>query len=188
MGLTKKQQRFVEEYCVDFNATQAAIRAGYSEKTADVQGCRMLRNVKVLTSVERRIKKLTMSADEALLRLSCIARGSLRPFLVDSTLGSKRVDLTTEKADRHLDLIKEIEITERAIVGDGNDSAIREVKTKIKVHDAKSALVDILKIHGRFSERVEQFNYSIDWASLSDEQIERLANGEEPKDVLANQS
>ena len=36
--LTEKQQRFVEEYLVDLNATQAAIRAGYSVKTADVQG------------------------------------------------------------------------------------------------------------------------------------------------------
>ena len=45
--LTEKQQRFVEEYLVDLNATQAAIRAGYSVKTADVQGSRMLRNVKV---------------------------------------------------------------------------------------------------------------------------------------------
>lgn len=43
--LTEKQQRFVEEYLVDLNATQAAIRAGYSVKTADVQGSRMLRNV-----------------------------------------------------------------------------------------------------------------------------------------------
>ena len=37
-GLTAKQQRFVEEYLVDLNATQAAIRAGYSEKTAQQTG------------------------------------------------------------------------------------------------------------------------------------------------------
>ena len=51
--LTEKQQRFVEEYLVDLNATQAAIRAGYSVKTADVQGSRMLRNVKVLRRLFR---------------------------------------------------------------------------------------------------------------------------------------
>ena len=39
-GLTPKQARFVEEFFADFNATQAAIRAGYSEKTAEVQGSR----------------------------------------------------------------------------------------------------------------------------------------------------
>lgn len=47
MALTGKQQRFVEEYLVDLNATQAAIRAGYSEKTAYSQGQRLLKNVEV---------------------------------------------------------------------------------------------------------------------------------------------
>lgn len=42
MALTDKQQRFVEEYLVDLNATQAAIRAGYSQRTAAEQGCQLL--------------------------------------------------------------------------------------------------------------------------------------------------
>jgi phage terminase small subunit len=42
MTLTPKQQRFVEEYLIDLNATQAAIRSGYSEKTADKQGSQLL--------------------------------------------------------------------------------------------------------------------------------------------------
>ncbi len=45
--LTEKQKQFVREYLIDLNATQAAIRAGYSAKTADQQGSRMLANVKV---------------------------------------------------------------------------------------------------------------------------------------------
>ena len=45
--LTEKQKRFCQEYVIDLNATQAAIRAGYSEDTADVQGSRLLGNVKV---------------------------------------------------------------------------------------------------------------------------------------------
>lgn len=49
--LTEKQQRFVEEYLIDLNATQAAIRAGYSAKTADQQGSRMLANVKVQQAI-----------------------------------------------------------------------------------------------------------------------------------------
>ena len=49
--LTPKQQRFVEEYLVDLNATQAAVRAGYSAKTADQQGSRLLANVKVSDAV-----------------------------------------------------------------------------------------------------------------------------------------
>ena len=47
MTLTPKQQRFVEEYLIDLNATQAAIRAGYSVKTAEQQGNRLLGNAKV---------------------------------------------------------------------------------------------------------------------------------------------
>lgn len=45
--LTNKQYRFIDEYLIDSNATQAAIRAGYSEKTAYSQGQRMLNNVEV---------------------------------------------------------------------------------------------------------------------------------------------
>ena len=50
--LTAKQQRFVEEYLVDLNATQAAIRAGYSAKTASEQAARLLVNVKVSTAIQ----------------------------------------------------------------------------------------------------------------------------------------
>lgn len=49
--LNAKQQRFVQEYLVDLNATQAAIRAGYSEKTANEQGSRLLANVSVAAAV-----------------------------------------------------------------------------------------------------------------------------------------
>ena len=42
MALTQKQKAFVQEYLVDLNATQAAIRAGYSPKTAAVTGCENL--------------------------------------------------------------------------------------------------------------------------------------------------
>ena len=41
MSLTPKQARFVEEYLIDLNATQGAIRAGYSAKTAEEQGSRL---------------------------------------------------------------------------------------------------------------------------------------------------
>lgn len=47
MSLTDKQSRFVDEYLIDFNGTQAAIRAGYSERTAAAQSSRLLTNVKV---------------------------------------------------------------------------------------------------------------------------------------------
>lgn len=52
--LTDKQERFCQEYLIDLNATQAAIRAGYSKKSANEQGARLLVNV----SVSERLKEL----------------------------------------------------------------------------------------------------------------------------------
>jgi phage terminase small subunit len=50
--LTRKQRRFVDEYLMDLNATQAAIRAGYSTHTAEQQGARLLGNAKVSAAVQ----------------------------------------------------------------------------------------------------------------------------------------
>jgi phage terminase small subunit len=55
MRINPKRQRFIDEYVVDSNATQAAIRAGYSKKTAEVQGSQLLRMFKV--EIEARIAK-----------------------------------------------------------------------------------------------------------------------------------
>lgn len=52
MALTPKQARFVQEYLIDLNATQAAVRAGYSERTACEQGSRLLANVKVQAALQ----------------------------------------------------------------------------------------------------------------------------------------
>ena len=54
-GLTPKQERFCAEYLVDYNATQAAVRAGYSEKTAGSAGNRLLKNVvmKLIETLEQ---------------------------------------------------------------------------------------------------------------------------------------
>ena len=54
MGLSAKQQRFVDEYLVDLNATQAAIRAGYSEKTAGAQGFDLLKKPEIEAPLLRR--------------------------------------------------------------------------------------------------------------------------------------
>ena len=56
-GRNDRQMVFCAEYLVDLNATQAAIRAGYSRKTAMQQGQRLLRNVEVRTEVGRRMER-----------------------------------------------------------------------------------------------------------------------------------
>jgi len=71
--LTPRQRRFVEEYLIDLNATRAAVRAGYSEKTANEQGSRLLANVKVAGAVrvgrDRQQQRTEITADWVLLRL-----------------------------------------------------------------------------------------------------------------------
>ncbi|AWL07590.1 terminase small subunit [Massilia oculi] len=59
MSLTDKQQRFVAEYLIDLNATQAAIRAGYSAKTANEQGSRLLANVSVAAAIQAAMNQRT---------------------------------------------------------------------------------------------------------------------------------
>ncbi|MCK5235371.1 MAG: terminase small subunit [Deltaproteobacteria bacterium] len=75
--LTPKQLRFVEEYQIDLNATQAAIRTGYSEKTATSQASRLLTNVKVQEALTEGVKKKAratgLSAQWVLERLEEVA-------------------------------------------------------------------------------------------------------------------
>lgn len=56
--LTPKQQRFVDEYLIDLNATQACIRAGYSEKTANREGSRLLSNVDIQNAIQQAQQKI----------------------------------------------------------------------------------------------------------------------------------
>ena len=62
MALNPKQQAFVREYLVDFNATQAAIRAGYSPKTAGVQGHELLKKPEISEEVDRGRARLASKA------------------------------------------------------------------------------------------------------------------------------
>ncbi|PJL44737.1 terminase small subunit [Stenotrophomonas maltophilia] len=61
--LTPKQQRFVQEYLQDHNGTQAAIRAGYSEKTAKQQGSRLLTEPRIQAAVRAGQKKVAKKAE-----------------------------------------------------------------------------------------------------------------------------
>lgn len=75
--LNEKQKRFVSEYIIDLNAKQAAIRAGYSPKTAEVQASRLLSLVKVQAEItkamEDRGKRTGITQDRVLAELSAIA-------------------------------------------------------------------------------------------------------------------
>ncbi len=68
--LTPKQARFVEEYLLDLNATQAAIRAGYSKKTANEQGAQLLAKLSIRQAVAEaqaiRSKRTEITQDEVI--------------------------------------------------------------------------------------------------------------------------
>ena len=78
-NMTAKQQRFCDEYLVDLNATQAAIRAGYSKKTAYSIGQENLKKPEINAYIEKRMeekeKELIAAQDEVLKYLTSVMRG-----------------------------------------------------------------------------------------------------------------
>lgn len=86
MILTPKQERFCVEYLVDYNATQAAIRAGYSAKTARSQGQRMLTNVDIKSKIDELREELKSSriasAVERMEFLTQVMRGDITEEVV----------------------------------------------------------------------------------------------------------
>lgn len=77
-NLTPQQARFVEEYLIDLNGTAAAIRAGYSAKTAPAQASRLLSHVKVREAVEEGMKarqeRTALTQDEVIEDLRRLGR------------------------------------------------------------------------------------------------------------------
>ncbi len=92
--MTPRQQRFVDEYMIDLNATQAAIRAGYSERTAAEQGSRLLRNVKVaaaIQAVQIEVSKRTeVTVDDVVAGMSSFSGRQQRAIYRRSVMIMKR--------------------------------------------------------------------------------------------------
>lgn len=84
--LTKKQEAFIDEYLIDLNATQAAIRAGYSQKTAGKIGTENLQKPVIQNCLKERMQQKESeriaSADEVLQRLTEIARGQAEEEII----------------------------------------------------------------------------------------------------------
>lgn len=77
--LTQKQQRFVDEYIISGNATQAAIKAGYAKKAAYQTGAQNLKKPQIISALKERNTEIksqkTMDMQEVMERLAAIARG-----------------------------------------------------------------------------------------------------------------
>ena len=106
--LTAKQALFVQEYLVDLNATQAAIRAGYSEKTAPVIGCQNLTKLNIAEAVAlafaERSERTEITQDKVLAELALIGFATLPEgdeIRVSDKLGA------LDKLCRHLGMFTE---------------------------------------------------------------------------------
>ena len=101
--LTDKQQRFCEEYLVDLNATQAAVRAGYSEKTAGAIGFENLRKPEIQAYLqklkEEQSERTQITADSVLSRLNQVADRCMQSEPVMVREGNKMVPSGEYKFD-----------------------------------------------------------------------------------------
>lgn len=145
MALTPKQERFVLEYIKDWNATQAAIRAGYSTKGANVQGSRLLSNVNISERIrqiqtEQRSAEI-MEYDEACTILTSIARGRVADYLDEDG----RIDIKLLRSNQPAAVLS-IE-TEMHIEGSNADPTYIHA-TKFKLHSPISAIQQLSKMRG----------------------------------------
>ena len=116
MALNTKQKTFADEYIIDLNATQAAIRAGYSAKTAKEQGSRLLSNANIRAYINSRLeekeKARIASQDEVLQYLTSVIRGESRSTIVvvegDNENGTKAREM--DKAPDEKERLKAAEL------------------------------------------------------------------------------
>jgi phage terminase small subunit len=81
--LSYKQKAFVQEFVLDFNATRAAIRAGYSERSAEVTGFRLLRNAKVCEEIHKVKEQIAEELRQRFIGDAILAREVLLNILND---------------------------------------------------------------------------------------------------------
>lgn len=129
-SLTEKQKRFAAEYLIDLNATAAAKRAGYSEKTAYSMGQRLLKNVEVQTAIQKRQaklqSKLEITQETVLQELAAIAFANGADFAQVTATGSVKVTPTKELPKEKLPAIAAIKENQYGV--------------EIKMHDKVRAL------------------------------------------------
>jgi phage terminase small subunit len=160
-NLTPKQQRFVSEYLIDLNATQAAVRAGYSERTAAEQASRLLKNVKVSAAVADAkssiAEKLGITAERVLTEYARLAfldirkafdeEGNLKPIHdLDDGTAAAIAGLEVEEIRESVEPDEELE-------GQPHGGALKRSRSKetvgrlkkIKLSDKKAALDSLAK-------------------------------------------
>jgi len=141
---SSKQQVFINAYLSNgFNATQAAIEAGYSAATARQQGSRLLTNVDIKQEINTRLTDYAMPANEVLARLADHARGDMRDF----------ADLSLETLGTHPrgNLIKKLKID----ISYDHENKSHQFIESFELYDAQTALVQLARVHGLLTDKHE---------------------------------
>lgn len=159
--LNAKQQRFVEEYLIDLNATQAAIRAGYSVKTANEQGCQNLAKLSIQEAIAKamaeRSKRTGINQDRVIQELARIAFVNPQN-VINAEDGSIREDAVEDD----LACIQSVKV--KTVFSERSQSEEREVK----LNDKLKALELLGKHLGMFTDKLEldadmDLNINIDY-------------------------
>lgn len=154
MALTPKQEAFVREYLIDLNATQAAARAGYSARTANEQGCRLLANVSVRSAIEaekaKRSERTEITADRVLQELARIAFFDPRRMFNENGEPKAITELDDDTAAvvAGLDVMEEFE-------GHGEDRVSVGFVKKWKLSDKGSALSLAMRHLGMLNDKLD---------------------------------
>ena len=152
MKITPKQERFVEQYLIDLNATQAAIRAGYSRKTAKQQASRLLTNVDLAAAIaagkERLAAKAELTAKRVLEELRRIAFCDARQFFTPDGKMKPSSEWSEEQGSQLAGF--------EAIVGNvSNQDGHTDTIHKIELVDKIGALTLLAKFFGLLTEKVQ---------------------------------
>lgn len=154
--LTDKQKAFVLEYLVDLNATQAAIRAGYSEATARAIGAENLTKPDIANAIAaaqaERSKRTEITADQVLRELAKLGFSNMADYMRAGSDGDPYLDFSGLTRDQTAALT-EVTVEDYK---EGRGENARDVKrVKFKLADKRAALVDIGRHLGMFTDKVE---------------------------------
>lgn len=153
MGLTNKKKDFIKEYLIDLNATQAAIRAGYSQKTAYSQGQRLLKDVeiqhKIQHEMDKRAERTEITADRVLNEIAKLAFSDLRNIF-DENGRLKPIDQLPEEISASISSIK---VTSKQ--SPGEEPVEIDYVSEIKLWDKKGSLELLGKHLKLFTEKIE---------------------------------
>ena len=152
--LSKKHQRFINEYLRRWNGTRAymAVYPKSSYEAAMVSASELLRTPKIAEVISARLNESHMSADEALEILAAQARGDIGVFT--DRLG--QLDIQAAKDAGISRLIKKFKQRTVTKIGKGDkDDDTETHDVEIELYDAQAAVDKILKVHGKFTDRVD---------------------------------